>query len=114
MSIELDAIAFQQKGEQLAPPPRDLRTLGILLRGIPKMNRRQQLQDTLERILTALKAGYHPEQVIVFGSLASGLITDTSDLDLLILKKTSKGFFERVKNESLQSVSGNYDVIRNA
>jgi len=70
---------------------------GILLRGIPKMNRRQQLQDTLERILTALKAEYHPEQVIVFGSLASGLITDTSDLDLLIVKKTSKGFFERVK-----------------
>src|SRR5262245_56645792 len=71
---------------------------GILLRGIPKMNRRQQLQDTLERILTALKDGYQSEQVIVFGSLASGVITDTSDLDLLIVKKTSKGFFERVKD----------------
>jgi predicted nucleotidyltransferase len=59
--------------------------------------RRQQLQDTLERILTALKAEYHPEQVIVFGSLASGQITETSDLDVLIVKKTSKQFFERVK-----------------
>ena len=59
--------------------------------------RRQQLQSTLERILAALRAKYHPEQVIVFGSLASGQIRETSDLDLLIIKKTSKAFFERVK-----------------
>ena len=43
-------------------------------------HRLQQLEETLERILTALKLHYHPEQVIVSGSLASGQITDTSDL----------------------------------
>jgi predicted nucleotidyltransferase len=61
------------------------------------MQRRQQLENTLERILSALGANYHPEQVIVFGSLVSGHITETSDLDLLIIKETSKPFFERVK-----------------
>jgi predicted nucleotidyltransferase len=35
--------------------------------------------------------------VIVFGSLASGQITETSDLDLLIVKDTNKGFFEGIK-----------------
>jgi uncharacterized protein len=60
-------------------------------------HRLQQLEETLERILSALKLHYHPEQVIVFGSLASGQITETSDLDLLIVKETDKGFFERIK-----------------
>ena len=63
------------------------------------MNKRrlEQLEQTLERILRALEAHYQPEQVIVFGSLASGHITETSDLDLLIVKETDKRFFERTK-----------------
>ena len=63
------------------------------------MNQRrlQQLQDTLEGIIRSLRAHYQPEQVIVFGSLASGQITATSDLDLLIVKKTNKAFFDRIK-----------------
>lgn len=61
-------------------------------------HRLQQLEETLARILTALELYYHPEQVIVFGSLASGQITETSDLDLLIVKETEKGFFERIKD----------------
>ena len=60
--------------------------------------RLQQLEQTLERILTSLEAHYQPEQVIVFGSLASGNITETSDLDLLIVKETDKRFFERIKD----------------
>jgi predicted nucleotidyltransferase len=59
--------------------------------------RLEQLQDTLKRIISCLKADYHPEQVIVFGSLASGHITATSDLDLLIVKNTNKAFFERIR-----------------
>ena len=63
------------------------------------MNKRrlEQLEQTLERILRALEAHYQPEQVIVFGSLASGHITETSELDLLIVKETDKRFFERIK-----------------
>ena len=62
------------------------------------IERRQQLESNLERILAALKAHYQPEQVIVFGSLASGQISETSDLDLLIVKETDKRFFERVRD----------------
>lgn len=60
-------------------------------------HRVQQLEENLARILSDLKARYDPEQVIVFGSLASGNVTETSDLDLLIVKQTGKRFFDRIK-----------------
>jgi len=59
--------------------------------------RLQQLEENLSRILAALKTHYAPEQVIVFGSLASGNITEFSDLDLLIVKDTDKRFFDRIR-----------------
>src|SRR5437764_13574234 len=63
------------------------------------MNERrlQQLETNLGRILDSLKRHYAPEQVIVFGSLASGRVTETSDLDLLIVKETDKRFFDRIR-----------------
>ena len=59
--------------------------------------RLQQLETTLGHILDALEARYQPEQVIVFGSLATGNVTETSDLDLLIVKETDKSFFARIR-----------------
>ena len=61
-------------------------------------DRRKKLQDTLERIVTVLKTHYQPQEVIVFGSLASGDITEDSDLNLLIVKDTEKGFFDRIRD----------------
>ena len=40
---------------------------------------------------------YRPQKVIVFGSLASGNVTDASDLDLVIVKNTSKRYFDRIR-----------------
>lgn len=60
-------------------------------------HRMQQLEGNLSRILEALKIHYSPEQVIVFGSLASGQVTETSDLDLLIVKETDKGYYDRIR-----------------
>ena len=61
-------------------------------------HRRKQLEENLVRILNALEAHYAAEQVILFGSLASGNITDTSDLDLLIVRNTDKRFFDRIRD----------------
>jgi predicted nucleotidyltransferase len=58
---------------------------------------RQELQENLDRILEALKLHYHPEEVIVFGSLASGNISEDSDIDLLIVKDTDKRFWDRIR-----------------
>lgn len=63
----------------------------------PDLKRKRRLQHNLEQILAVLKTKYYPEQIILFGSLASGDVTPTSDLDLLIVKQTDKRFFERIK-----------------
>ena len=66
---------------------------------MPKIDlgRKKLLQQNLDKILIALKEGYNPDEVILFGSLASGAVTSTSDLDILIVKRTDKKFFERIK-----------------
>ena len=55
--------------------------------------RLKQLEQTLQRILSVLEEHYQPEQVIVFGSFAAGHITETSDLDLLIVKQRDQPVF---------------------
>jgi predicted nucleotidyltransferase len=59
--------------------------------------RRDLLQRNLDIIVHSLRENYHPEKIILFGSLASGKVSETSDLDLLIVKKTTKSFYERLR-----------------
>jgi predicted nucleotidyltransferase len=62
------------------------------------------LREELERVLTRLRERYDPERVIVFGSLGRDLRRDVrdavhqwSDLDLAIVKATTKPYLERVR-----------------
>ena len=50
----------------------------------------------VRRIVTRLRDTYQPSQVFLFGSYAQGRQTRDSDLDLLIIKDTTKPFFQRV------------------
>ena len=59
--------------------------------------RLQKLQDTLNRIVAELTVHYLPQEIIVFGSVASGQVTENSDLDLLIVKDTPKRYWDRVR-----------------
>lgn len=54
-----------------------------------------EIDKQLEKLLKKLIIGYSPEQVILFGSYAYGNPHSDSDLDLLIIKNTSKRFIER-------------------
>lgn len=49
----------------------------------------------LSRIVQKLVDVYEPEKIILFGSYAYGKPNADSDLDLLIIKKTSKRFIDR-------------------
>jgi len=49
----------------------------------------------LQNILSGLLA-YKPEKVILFGSAARGNLKTAGDLDLFIIKKTTKSHAERV------------------
>jgi len=61
----------------------------------PKEKRKKRLTAELERILGILKTR-DVEKVILFGSLVSGNVTSTSDIDLLVVERTQKRFLDRL------------------
>lgn len=60
------------------------------------LKHKQDLEEELERILSILISKYKPQKIILFGSLVNNRITLTSDLDLFIIKDTSKRYWERI------------------
>lgn len=63
--------------------------------------RQAKLNQALDQILQKLIANYQPEKVILFGSLASAEVKEWSDLDLVIIKNTSRPFLQRLKEVAL-------------
>ncbi len=53
-------------------------------------------KKVVQKMVEALKDHYHPERIILFGSVATGSPRTDSDIDLLIIKKTKKSFFQRL------------------
>ena len=49
----------------------------------------------IQQIINAVKQ-YHPQRIIVFGSASSGTLKPDSDLDIAIVKQTSKPYHDRV------------------
>ncbi|MFH1838458.1 MAG: nucleotidyltransferase domain-containing protein [Candidatus Kuenenbacteria bacterium] len=56
---------------------------------------KQKLQKNLKQIIKDLKP-YKPEKIILYGSCARGDFRKNSDIDLFIIKKTKKDFFNRL------------------
>ena len=54
-----------------------------------------QAKRDLERLLRKLIENYSPQQIFLFGSYAYGQPDPDSDLDLLIVKETTKTPFQR-------------------
>ena len=55
------------------------------------------LEQELNRMMEILIREYQPEKIIVFGSAAQGEFHAWSDLDLVVVKKTSKPLLERIE-----------------
>ncbi len=53
------------------------------------------LEAELARVLSILIEQYQPIRVYLYGSLATGLVSEWSDLDLIIIKTTNKRFLDR-------------------
>jgi len=51
--------------------------------------------NEIQNIVNIIITGYQPEKIIIFGSYSQGTANDSSDLDLLIVKKTNENFFKR-------------------
>lgn len=46
----------------------------------------KNIQAVLLKIVKKIRAGYHPEKIILFGSYAYGNPTEDSDIDIVIIK----------------------------
>jgi len=58
--------------------------------------RRCELEGELHRWVGLLRRRYHPDRIILFGSLAQGRVWDWSDVDLVVVKQTALPFLDRV------------------
>lgn len=63
--------------------------------------RYEKLNQALDQILTTLITKYHPEKIILFGSMANATVDEWSDLDLVIIKDTPLPFMQRLKEVAL-------------
>ena len=67
-------------------------------------------RELAQHEVDAIVEGYHPDRVVLFGSLARGDVCDASDVDLLIIKSSASGrLLDRV-GEVLQFTSGRIHV----
>jgi predicted nucleotidyltransferase len=55
------------------------------------------LERELNRMMEILIRDYQPEKIIVFGSAAQGEFHPWSDLDIVVIKKTTKPLLERIE-----------------
>jgi predicted nucleotidyltransferase len=60
-----------------------------------------ELNTELDRVVDVLVNSYNPQKIILFGSLATGKVHEYSDIDLIVVKESDKGFYERLKEVGL-------------
>lgn len=54
----------------------------------------------VQQIISDLVKNYQPEKVILFGSRVAGKTDEDSDVDLVVIKKTTKKFTDRIEEAS--------------
>ena len=64
------------------------------------MSRKEFFNKEVRRSVDKIRTLYKPEKIFVFGSYATGKITADSDIDLFIIKKTTKPRRERQREVS--------------
>ncbi len=70
------------------------------------------MEKRLEGVVDTLKRDYHPEKIILYGSLARGKVHRWSDIDLVVIKKTTQRFLDRLEETSrLVNDRGGVDVL---
>ena len=57
---------------------------------------KKDLSLIIKKLTERIVKNYQPEKIILFGSAARGRLDKDSDLDLAIIKKTTKRFYDRI------------------
>ncbi len=63
--------------------------------------RRYELSSALDKISETLIKEYQPEKIILFGSMVDQDVKEWSDLDIAIIKQTTKPFYQRLREVAL-------------
>ncbi|MEW6258371.1 MAG: nucleotidyltransferase domain-containing protein [Thermodesulfobacteriota bacterium] len=61
------------------------------------VERKRLLDQEINRCVRLLTEHSSPEKVILFGTLAQGLVHEWSDIDLVVVERTQLPFFQRIK-----------------
>ncbi len=61
----------------------------------------EKFKKELKKLKNQIIKEYKPEKIILFGSLVNSKIGPDSDIDLLIVKKTTKSFGKRIDEVSI-------------
>jgi predicted nucleotidyltransferase len=59
---------------------------------------KEDYKKEVRSLVKQIKQRYSPEKIILFGSAAKGKIHKTSDIDMLIIKKTRRRFIDRISD----------------
>jgi predicted nucleotidyltransferase len=59
--------------------------------------RAQLLRQELARFIEIITQQMQPERIILFGSFATGQVSEWSDLDLVVIAETDLPFYQRIK-----------------
>lgn len=59
--------------------------------------RKRWLETELHKLVSEITTKYLPQKIILYGSLSTGKIKSTSDIDIIIVKDTDKIYYDRIR-----------------
>ncbi len=63
---------------------------------IVQISKDKKIQDAFINIIQNIICNYAPQKIVLFGSYARGEAHEGSDIDLMLIKETSKRFIDRI------------------
>lgn len=67
------------------------------MNSLPDLAQLARINNNLQAVVRDLKRYYDPDKIILFGSVVSGKTGPHSDIDLVVIKRTSLPFFKRAQ-----------------
>jgi predicted nucleotidyltransferase len=63
---------------------------------IAQISKDKKIQDAFTDIIQSIISNYAPQKIVLFGSYAREEAHEGSDIDLMLIKETSKRFIDRI------------------
>ncbi len=67
-----------------------------IMLNIAQISKDKKIQEAFTDIIQSIIRNYAPQKIVLFGSYARGEAHEGSDIDLMLIKETSKRFIDRI------------------